>query len=209
MIPIFKAVKNMGSQKVKAISYLLKVMVPLLIFFVILHFFLNQIGERANKKRQEIEVGEISKAAAILDDNKDWKFIELNEYRVDSKPEFLEVKEIGKFSTESLLLFIYENSDKEKANKLIEKLAKFKNLKQIFVASTYDSTLSELRKIEPRFYYGMSVTQMVKFSVFDSLGLEKIFPIKEDFIYHGPYWETKVSASIKKEIQRRNLVLLN
>lgn len=192
----------------KAVSYLLKVLLPILVFAAVLHIFLNKIGEQSNKRRADTEVGEITKIAAILDENKAWQSLKLNDYRIDIKPTITDIEPVVEVPTSSLLVFIYDNADKEKANKLIEKLASFQGVKKIFVLSTYDSTLSELRKIEPRFYYGMSVTQMVKFAVFDSLGLEKIFPIKEDFIYKGPYWSHKVSDSIKKEVQRRNLLIL-
>jgi len=106
-----------------------------------------------------------------------------------------------------LFVVVRESLNKEKSKKLLGLLSQF-SLKKVYLASPFDDTLSALEGLEPRFWYAASPRSWVKWSLFETFGIEKAFTLDSDFVFVDKETSKLMSPRLTKEIQRRRLPMI-
>lgn len=112
-----------------------------------------------------------------------------------------------KFPTEVFLL-IKSDLGKDLCKKLLAELAD-KNLKSLLVHSAYASTISNLKRVDPRLMFGMPPTNLVKWSFLSALFLGSLYPMDYDFIYIDKSVESIYRSRLRSEIKRRNVPVVS
>lgn len=172
-------------------------------------FLVNKIGLQVNPPQPTFKMEADIEAYVVWEDDGVWKAFSSGKFSMfESAPPKEKSGLLGGVlkasNPEVIFLLIKEDIGKEKALRLLASLTKFK-LKKIYVASPFDNTLSNLKRIEPRFWYAPSPKAWVKWSLFSSLYLETIYNLKADFLFVDQRVEQILSSRLKIEIKRRNL----
>jgi hypothetical protein len=202
--------------KVKSV-YFYPVFIVLLIsaLFYGLFILLNFIGLRMNPPQPVSVVEEGVVAAVVFRDEgtKTWKINFEGPYEIfeTSSRESVRGELISNLKVEALgpisFLIVNTNLIKAGAKTLLEELSRFW-LKKVYIASSYDGTLSALKNLEPRFWYSASPRSWVKWSLFSTFGIENVFSLDADFVFVDRKIKNLLSPRLLKEIKRRNLPMI-
>jgi hypothetical protein len=200
----------------KTLTYPIIILSLVSIILIAVYAFLNSIGERMNPPQPAFKFERsVSKAIVWRDADGEWlcnRSGQLSIFETDNKKFESESVKLKKMDQEAfgdvLLLIVRESLDKEKGRILLEALNGFA-LKKVYVASPYDDTLSALKKIEPRFWYAASPRSWVKWSLFETFGIEKAFTLEVDFVFIDKDISKLMSPNLSREIKRRRLPVIN
>lgn len=193
----------------RGLKYFLSVVGFLTVFLVMVHFMLSRIGLNANPPRQSVELVD-PQVFALVYENDAFYLSEESRSLFDSheKGTLQDYKPEAFKNLESDIVFLIKsNFDKPEAQAFLKSLEGL-DFKKVFVVSPFDSTLKNLRALEPRFYYGLSPQSLTKWALFTSLGLESVFPVSADFVYKDTSANNIFSPAMLKEISRRNIPLI-
>lgn len=199
----------------KSLSYPFIIIAAVAIIVISIYSFLNSIGVRMNPPQPAFTFEKsVSSASIWRNQDKEWLFSEEGQLSVfDTGNERfgstgLALKNEGKEKFgEVAFLVVRESLDKENAKKLLEVLSQF-SLKKVYIASPYDDTLAAMKKVEPRFWYAASPRSWVKWSLFETFGIERAFTLEADFIFVDGEISKLMSPNIVQEIRRRRLPMI-
>ncbi len=192
---------------------------PLVVFFVLglMGFLLIQVAHRVglqlNPPQPKIKINGVVDSYVVYEEGGVWrtdlksKFSIFNSNFVKTKAGLTLMQRLKIKNPERLLLVIRKNVSKESALRLLKVLAQFK-LKQVYVASPFDNTLSNLKKTESRFLYAPSPKAWIKWSLFTSFHMETMYKLRSDFLFVDEKVKKILSPKLKAEIKRRNLLII-
>ncbi len=173
----------------------------------------HNIGLKVNPSLGEVKINDRVESYVIYEHGEVWridlksKFSIFQPNRIKTKEGQILAQRLRVKNPEYLFLVIKTNVGKESALRLLKVLAKFK-LKQVYVASPFDNTLSNLKRVEPRFLYAPSPKAWVKWSLFTSFYMETIYKLRSDFLFIDDKVKEILSPKLKAEIKRRNLLII-
>lgn len=110
----------------------------------------------------------------------------------------------------TLFLALHVLNSKEEIHEQISKLIPASMEEKILVQSEADVILASLKNIRPRWAYGSSIADRVRWKSFDSLGLVSAVTFSRD-VYFSPLYDRngdKLSESLVSELRRRHLNLV-
>jgi len=174
---------------------------------------LQKIGPDMNPAREAIEIDSLQTSYISVRFDKKWLFSEqicspgliLRDCLAFQWNNFSDYKlPEGK---NSLSLFIAEDMSKERAVDLFSRLKKLP-ITSLFLSSPIDSSISNAKKADPSPLYSTSLTQLIKWNLFATLGLSTVYNIQADFIVVDKKVETLLKDEIIKEIKRRKIPLI-
>lgn len=198
--------------------YFYPIFIVLLIstLFYGLFVLLNSIGLRMNPPQPVSKVeADIVAAVVFRDENtKNWMISLKGPYDIFEtsgvenldNPLRLSNLDAGDLGSVSFLI-VNSNLIKVGAKTLLEELSRF-GLKKVYIASSYDGTLSALKNLEPRFWYSASPRSWVKWSLFSTFRIENVFSLDADFVFVDKKINNLLSPRLLKEIKRRNLPMI-
>ncbi|MGH1467312.1 MAG: hypothetical protein ACRBBP_00315 [Bdellovibrionales bacterium] len=172
----------------------------------------HNLGFRVNPPQPRVELEEGIKSYIIWEEDGVWKcstkglYVLSKSFAPDHTDGLLS-EVLKESSANQLLLLIRTDVGKEKAVSLLHTLSAFE-INRVYVASPYDNTLSNLKRVEPRFLYAASLKAWVKWSFFSSIHLETIYDSEADFLFIDETVRGILSPKLKAEIQRRNMSVI-
>lgn len=109
--------------------------------------------------------------------------------------------------TNSIFALVKEDLGPKEAKALISIFAE-KGLEDLYIASPFDSALSNLRKTESRIALAPSPKVWVKWSLMTSLGGATLFDPRSEFLFVDNKVEELIAGKLSNEIKRRNLPVI-
>jgi len=199
----------------KTLTYPLIILSLVAIILLSIYGILNSIGERMNPPQPAFKFEErVTNATVWRGSDNEWRSNRNEQLSIfDTANERFEAQstQLNKLNPDVFgdvaLLIVRESLNTEKAKTLLEALAGF-SLKKVYIASPYDDTLSALKKIEPRFWYAASPRSWVKWSLFETFGIEKAFTLEADFVFIDKEISKLMSPNLKSEIKRRRMPII-
>lgn len=174
---------------------------------------LQKIGPSMNPPRSAIEIDSLQTAYISVRFDEKWLYseqvcspglilrdcleFEWNDFSSFKLPE-------GK---NSISLFIAEDMSKKRAVDLFSRLKEFP-ISSLFLSSPIDSSISNAKKADPSPLYSTSLTQLIKWNFFATLGLSTVYNLQADFIVVDKKVETLLKNNILTEIKRRKIPLI-
>ncbi len=197
----------------KAYAYPLATLVVLGVIGFSLITTIHNLGFRVNPPQPVVELEKGIQPYIIWEDAGVWKCSSKGQYVLSKSlaPDHTEglLSEVLKETkANQLLLLIRTDVGKEKALSLLHTLSAFE-INRVYIASPFDNTLSNLKKVEPRFLYAASLKAWVKWSFFTSIYLETIYDSEADFLFvDETVKKGMLSSRLKAEIDRRNMSVI-
>lgn len=110
--------------------------------------------------------------------------------------------------TKERALFIASDANKEMLQ-VFMKLFSMMELKRVYVVSPFQSSLSNLKKLESRFFYALSPKTILKWRVYSGLFMQEVFSIEDDFILIDEKTEKIMGKKLLDEVFRRGFPVLH
>jgi len=184
------------------------------LFVIIIILSLQKIGTQGNKPSfNSLDTKGIKIVNLWLGaDGKSWWVdekgtFEISDSHIKKTKKAVRLKNYKKMKSKMLFILRF-NAKPDALRELLHQLSKFE-INQVLVASPHDNTLKNLRSLEPRFFYSPSIKTLLKWVIYSQLYIEQVYEPKADFIYRDSNIEKLLNDRLEKEIQRRNLTIID